>query len=89
MIKLLFIIKRLQHRYLPVKFAKFLRTPFFTEHLQWLLLIFKIFIVALFRRCPKNCFFLNARKILDKNHLREFIFSKDTNYSNLQTFAKN
>ena len=36
-----FIKKRLQHRYFPVKFAKFLRTPFFTEHLQWLLLLVK------------------------------------------------
>ena len=26
--------KRLQHRCFPVKFAKFLRTPFLTEHLQ-------------------------------------------------------
>ena len=30
--------KRLQHRCFPVKFAKFLRTPFFSEHLCWLLL---------------------------------------------------
>ena len=30
--------KRLRHRCFPVSFAKFLRTPFFTEHLQWLLL---------------------------------------------------
>ena len=30
--------KRLWHRYFPVNFAKFLRTPFFTEHLWWLLL---------------------------------------------------
>ena len=30
--------KRLQHRCFPVKFTKFLRTPFFTEHLWWLLL---------------------------------------------------
>ena len=28
----------LQHECFPVKFAKFLRTPFFKEHLQWLLL---------------------------------------------------
>ena len=28
-----FIKKRLQHRCFPVKFVKFLRTPFFTEHL--------------------------------------------------------
>ena len=30
--------KRLCHRCFPVNFAKFLRTPFLTEHLQWLLL---------------------------------------------------
>ena len=33
-----FIKKRLQHRYFPVKFAKFLRTPFFTEYIRQLLL---------------------------------------------------
>ena len=32
--------KRLWHRCFPVNFAKFLRTPFFTEHLWWLLLRF-------------------------------------------------
>ena len=30
--------KRLSHRSFPVNFAKFLRRPFFTEHLWWLLL---------------------------------------------------
>ena len=30
--------KTLWHRCFPVNFAKFLRTPFFTEHLWWLLL---------------------------------------------------
>ena len=30
--------KRLWHRCFPVNFAKFLRTLFLTEHLQWLLL---------------------------------------------------
>ena len=30
--------KRLWHRYFPVNFVKFLRTPLFTEHLWWLLL---------------------------------------------------
>ena len=30
--------KRLEHKCFPVNFAKFLRTPFFTEHLWWLLL---------------------------------------------------
>ena len=33
-----FIKRRLQHRCLPVKFANFLRTPFFAEHFWWLLL---------------------------------------------------
>ena len=33
-----FIKERLQHRLFPVKFAKFLRAPCFTEHLQGLLL---------------------------------------------------
>ena len=33
------IKKRLWHRYFPVNFAKFLRTPFLTEHLRWLFLI--------------------------------------------------
>ena len=32
------IEKRLQHRCIPLKLAKILRTPFFKEHLQWLLL---------------------------------------------------
>ena len=34
-----------KHRCFPVKFEKFLRTPFFTEHLRWLLL------------CCFSCFF--------------------------------
>ena len=34
------IIKRLQHSCLPVKLAEFLKTPFFTEEFQWLLLTF-------------------------------------------------
>ena len=32
------IKKRLQHRCFPVNIVKFLRTPFSTEHLRWLLL---------------------------------------------------
>ena len=30
--------KRLWHRFFPVNFEKFLKTPFFIEHLWWLLL---------------------------------------------------
>ena len=31
--------KRLWHSYFPVNFLKFLRTPFFIEHLWWLFLL--------------------------------------------------
>ena len=30
--------KRLWHKWFPVNFAKFLRTPFLREHLRWLLM---------------------------------------------------
>ena len=39
--------KRLWHRWFPVNFGKFLRTPFFTEHPRWLFLCFS--------RCSKRC----------------------------------
>ena len=38
--------KNTQHSYFPVKFAKFLRTPFLTEHLRWLLLSMLFFMNA-------------------------------------------
>ena len=31
--------KRILHRFFPMNFPKFLRTPFFTEHLWWMLLL--------------------------------------------------
>ena len=34
------LLKRFQHRCFPVKFTKFLRTPFFTEQLRWLVVHF-------------------------------------------------
>ena len=48
--------KRLWHRRFPVNFAKFLRTPFLTEHLQWLplsnyslsILTFSIFLFLIY-----------------------------------------
>ena len=39
----LFLKKRLWHRCFPVNFEKFLRTPFLTEHLRWLLLDIELF----------------------------------------------
>ena len=41
---------RLQHRRFPVKFAKFLRTPFLKEQLQWLLRRFN----SCFQRSPEQ-----------------------------------
>ena len=35
--------KRLWHRCFPVNSVKFLRAPFLTEHLRWLLLLFDSF----------------------------------------------
>ena len=49
-----FIKKRIQQRCFPVKFAKLFKTPFFTEHLQWLLL-YKPFIVVLLQAQTKFC----------------------------------
>ena len=40
--------KWLRHRCFPVNFAKFLRTPFLTEHLRWLLLFISIIIFQSF-----------------------------------------
>ena len=39
-----FIRKKLKHKCFPVKFTKFLRTPFFTEHLRLLLLNFRLWL---------------------------------------------
>ena len=38
-------LRRFQHRCFPVKYVKFLRTTFFTERLQWLLL--KVYYILL------------------------------------------
>ena len=57
-----FIKMRLEHKCFPVKFAKLLRAPFFTEHLQWLLLTVSGFQFAtlLKKRLPQKCFSFSA-----------------------------
>ena len=40
--------KRLWHRCFPLNFMKFLRTPFLTEHLRWLLLHIQIAALEIF-----------------------------------------
>ena len=57
--------KRLWHRCFPVKFAKFPRTTFLTEHLQWLLLRAPNFVSV-----PRLCTIQNTSNSLAKAHLR-------------------
>ena len=54
-----------------LQFAKFLRTPYFTEHLQWLLLAVSGFQPAtlLKKRFQQNCYSLNFAKFLRTSHL--------------------
>ena len=60
------IIKRVQHRFFPVKFVKFLRTPCFTDHLQRLLLTVSGFQPAtlLNKRLRQRCFSVKFPKSL-------------------------
>ena len=52
-----------------MKFAKFLRTPYFTEHLQWLFLTVSGFQPAtlLKMRFPERCFSVNFAKFFRKS----------------------
>ena len=52
--------KRLWHRYFPVSFAKFLRTPFFTEHPPWLLLLVTEILLLIFDRLLKMSLLFQA-----------------------------
>ena len=58
--------KRLWHKRFRVDFAKFLRTPFFTEHLQWLLLILTHF------RSSRPEVFLEISQNLQENTCTSF-----------------
>ena len=47
--------KRLWYRCFPVNFAKFLRTPFYIEHLWWLLLVFNnLLFSSYWKRLPSK-----------------------------------
>ena len=68
-----FIKKRLQHRCFPVKFSKFLRKFFSTEHLWWLLLksnLLQIMSNFLFETCgfTNNPNFLLFKWRLKRKH---------------------
>ena len=59
------IKKRLQHRCFPVQFAKFLRTPYFTEHIRLLLLLYILtkYSASLFFYSLLFCFVLKGTPI--------------------------
>ena len=65
------LIKKLQYRILPVKFAKFLRRPCFREHFQWLLLTVSGFqpVTILKKRLRQRCFSVNFTKFLRTSFL--------------------
>ena len=73
--------KRLWHRYLPVNFEKFLRTPFFTEHLRWLPLKSK----------DPNLLLIPCGKNKTCWHIEEHLFTKLENSLavNIETFPDN
>ena len=52
-------LKSLQHMCFPVKFVKFLRTHFFTEHLRWLPLHFGGCVCILFKVIQRLLLFQN------------------------------
>ena len=75
--------RRLWRRCFLVNFAKFLRTPFFTEHLRWLLLALH-FTIALMtdslifsdvRSIWSNCGMLKLVTILEKNSFKTLAVS--------------
>ena len=49
--------KGLQQRCFPVKFAKFLTTPFLSEHLRWLLLHLRWLLLYFFKKVLLNSYF--------------------------------
>ena len=77
--------KRLWHRCFPVKFAKFLRTTFLSEHLRWLLLRVPNFVSVL-----RLCTIQNTSNSLAKTHLRTLFLQNSSQWllSNASYFFK-
>ena len=70
-----FLKKKLQHRFFPVKFAKFLKTPCFTEHLQWVPLKVLGFQpeTLLKKRLRQRCLSVSFAKFLRTSFLAEHL----------------
>ena len=52
--------KRLWNKCFPVNFAKFLRTPFLTKHIRWLLLYSGLFIILHCKVRMNGCFWVKG-----------------------------
>ena len=53
---------RLQHKYFPLKFAKFSRATIFTEHLRWLLLKLNIVTFSVPEKLKNSIFEMSESK---------------------------
>ena len=64
--------KRFWDRCFPVNFTKFLRTPFFTEQLRWLLFLFQYFLTFAVSSTPKIKMICNFQRRIQNpvKHLR-------------------
>ena len=85
------IKKRLWHKCFHVNFAKFLRTPFLTEHLRWLLLqVFIFFSESLHPPIRSNIFKKNSKAFSLRNswYLCSRIFNR-INFCFLVKFCNN
>ena len=59
----------------PENFAKFLRTPFFTENLQWLLLIFDDFLVKQLKDFSRLFDYLFMHERVNKDITESYVHS--------------
>ena len=66
--------KRLWHRCFPVNFGKFLRTPFFTEHLRWLLLAVSVNQIANILHCNYKSNGSSVYGLINKAALLPFFY---------------
>ena len=85
------IKKRLWHKCFPVNFVKFLRTPFLTEHLRWLLLqFFSFFSESLHPPTRSNIFKKNSKAfgLRNSSYLCSRIFNR-INFCFLVKFCNN
>ena len=81
------LTRRFQHKLFLMKFAKFLRTPFFKEHLRWLLLFYKSYRNIVVRNGKKHSHDkVSYLPILDL-HLKQITIQEDNNIYTYSLFC--